>query len=113
MSGWQIALGIIAPLLTFVGVLATAWLARRTASDSTQLELTKEIREWTELRLAERDKRIDGLEEDMRELRAELDALATKYRAAISYIRRLVSQLRRHVEREDIEPPPPEIQIDL
>ena len=110
---WQIILGMLGPVLLLVGVVITARVTRKGGHEAAQVSLAKEIRAWTELRLAERDKRIDSLEEDVRELRAELDELARKYRAAITYIRRLVTQLRRHVSPEQIEPPPPEIQIDL
>ena len=110
---WQIILGMLGPVLLLVGVVITARVTRKGGHEAAQVSLAKEIRAWTELRLAERDKRIDSLEEDVRELRAELDELARKYRAAITYIRRLVSQLRQHVEPSQIEKPPPEIQIDL
>lgn len=110
---WQIIIGMLGPVLLLVGVVITALGTRKGGREAAQVSLTKEIRAWTELRLAERDKRIDSLEEDVRELRSELDELARKYRAAIGYIRRLVSQLRQHVDPSQIEPPPAEIQIDL
>ena len=110
---WQTVAGVLSPLLVFAGVVITARVTRKGGHEAAQVSLAKEIRAWTELRLAERDKRIDSLEEDVRELRAELDELARKYRAAITYIRRLVSQLRQHVDPSQIEKPPPEIQIDL
>ena len=113
MTGWQIVLGAIPAALALAGTVVMAVLSRRTGRDTTSVSLLTEMREWTEDRLAERDQRIDHLEEDVRELRAELDALARKYRAAITYVRRLVAQLRQHVPPEQIESPPPEIQIDL
>lgn len=113
MSAWQIAVGIATPVLALAGTMVMAVLSRRTGRDTTSVSLLTEMREWTEDRLAERDQRIDHLEMDVRELRAELDALARKYRSAIAYIRRIVQQLRLHVPMEEIESPPPEIQIDL
>lgn len=131
MSAWQIVVGLSIPVSTFFGAVVTAILARRGGREATRSVdwqgYMAEQREWTEDRLAERDRRIDSLESDVREMRTqladrdkridrlerELDDLLAKYRGAVAYIRRLVSQLRQHVEREDIEPPPPEITPDL
>lgn len=94
----------------------------------------KEIRAWTETRLATmqkdlaskderivrletaleaRDTRIDRLEDEMREVRRFVDELQRKYNSAIAYIRRLHSQLSRHVNPEDLEAPPDDIAADL
>lgn len=110
-------------ILSF-GTWRTARFSRKTGEEANETAAAQarsadwaafmaEHREWTEDRLAERDARIDCLERDMRALRDELAELSAKYRAAIAYVRRLVTQLRRHVSPEQIEPPPPEIQIDL
>lgn len=114
---WQIILGMLGPVLLLVGVVVTARVTRQGGREATRsadwAAFAAEVREWTEDRLAERDTRIDCLERDVRALRDELAELSAKYRAAIAYVRRLVTQLRRHVSPDQIEPPPPEIQIDL
>lgn len=117
MTWWQVLAGVSTPVLVFAGAYVTAYLARRSGQEATRSAdwsaFLREQREWTEDRLAERDSRIDGLEEDVRELRQELDDLLRKYRAAIAYIRRIITQLQNHVDREDIEPPPSNIEPDL
>lgn len=100
---WQLVTSIAAPALGLIGVYVGAHYTRRTGRETTQTEFLAEMREWTEDRLAERDQRIDKLED-------RLDAIERKYRAAIAYIRRLIVQLRRH---ETPEPPPEEIVPDL
>ena len=124
MTWGQLAVNALAAILLVVGTWITARFSRKTGEEANETAaaqartadweaFVREQREWTEDRLAERDARIDGLERDMRALRDELAELSAKYRAAIAYVRRLVTQLRRHVSPEQIEPPPPEIQIDL
>ena len=121
---WQIILGMLGPVLLLVGVVVTARATRQGGREATRsadwASFAAEVREWTEDRLAERDQRINSLATELAEVRSELgivrselDGLARKYRAAITYIRRLVSQLRQHVEPSQIEKPPQEIQIDL
>lgn len=121
---WQIILGMLGPVLLLVGVVVTARATRQGGREATRSadweSFAAEVREWTEDRLAERDQRINSLATELAEVRSELgivrselDGLARKYRAAIAYIRRIVQQLRLHVPPEQIESPPPEIQIDL
>lgn len=127
MSWWPAIAGVAAPLGAILGVIITVWAARRTSRETTSVTLIGEIQDWTELRLKERDeridnlstaiekrdKRIDGLETDLRELRKEVDDLFRRYRSAIDYIKRLVRQLKEHVEPGEIESPPTNIEPDL
>lgn len=127
MSWWPIVAGIAAPLGAILGVILTVWAARRTSRETTSVSLIGEIQDWTELRLKERDERIDrlsgeiekrdtridGLERSLRDLREEVDDLFRRYRSAIAYIHRLVDQLKDHVPPEQIETPPKNIEPDL
>ena len=127
MSWWPAVAGLAAPLGAILGVIITVWAARRASRETTSVTLLGEIQDWTELRLKERDDRIDklsaeiekrdtridGLEKDVRGLRAEVDDLFRRYRSAIAYIGRLVEQLKRHVPPNEIERPPASIRPDL
>ena len=127
MSWWPMFAGVAAPLGAILGVALTVWAARRTSRETTSVTLLGEIQDWTELRLKERDeridklsveiekrdKRIDTLEQDLRGLRSEVDDLFRRYRSAIAYIGRLVDQLKQHVPPDQIERPPSNIKPDL
>ena len=127
MSWWPLFAGVAAPLSAILGVVLTVWAARRTSRETTSVSLLGEIQDWTELRLKERDERIDKLsfeiekrdtridtlEKDLRGLRTEVDDLFRRYRSAIAYIARLVDQLKLHVPPEQIERPPSNIKPDL
>jgi len=113
----QLSGGVLAPLLLFGGTWLGVKYSRKTGHESnltanwdaygTRMEsLYKQHTEWTERQLAERDKRIDHLEE-------RVNVIEGKYRSAVAYIRRLVSQLRAHVAAADIEKPPIDIEPDL
>jgi ABC-type protease/lipase transport system fused ATPase/permease subunit len=115
-------------VILMVGTWITARFTRKTGQEANETTASQartadwaafmaEQREWTERQLkeqderteqqlAERDRRIDRLEE-------RLNLVEAKYKAAIAYIRRIVRQLQRHVDPEDIETPPPEISPDL
>lgn len=116
MTWWQIA-GTVAPTLAVVATIIGARFARKTGAEANNTAdwsaFMVEHREWTEDRLEERDKRIDALEGKVTHLQARLDDIEVKYRQAIAYIRRLVRQLQRHVDPDDIETPPDEIVPDL
>lgn len=116
MTWWQIA-GVVAPVLAVVATVIGARFARKTGSEANRTAdwsaFMAEHREWTEDRLEERDKRIDALEGKVTTLQARLDDIEVKYRAAVAYIHRLVRQLQHHVDPDDIETPPVEIQPDL
>ena len=124
MTWGQVATGIISALLVLVGTWITARFSRKTGEEANENAaatartadwegFAREQREWTEDRLAERDRRIDALAKEVREVREELDTFKSKYRIAIDYIKRIVRQLQGHVSPEDIETPPPEISADL
>ena len=124
MTGGQVATGIISALLVLIGTWITARFSRKTGEEANENAaatartadwegFAREQREWTEDRLAERDRRIDALAKEVREVREELDTFKSKYRIAIDYIKRIVRQLQGHVPPEDIETPPPEISADL
>lgn len=128
MTWGQLAFGLISGLLVFIGTVLGARWTRKTGEEANEnaaatartadwAAFMAEQREWTERQLkeqderteqqlAERDRRIDRLEE-------RLNLVEAKYKAAIAYIRRIVRQLQRHVDPEDIETPPPEISPDL
>lgn len=128
MTWGQVAAGIISALLVLIGTYVSARFSRKTGEEANETAASQartadwaafmaEQREWTERQLkeqderteqqlAERDRRIDRLEE-------RLNLVEAKYKAAIAYIRRIVRQLQRHVDPEDIETPPPEISPDL
>lgn len=122
---WGIlAVGLAAPLFTVAGTVIGARWARKTGSESNETNAhtastvdwstyAQELRQWTEDRLAERDRRLDDLAKDIGGLRSELETLMVKYRIAIAYIRRIVRQLQRHVGPDEIESPPYEITPDL
>lgn len=121
----------LAAILLVVGTWITARFSRKTGEEANENAaatartadwegFAREQREWTEDRLAERDRRIEelALQVENRDRRLEavesrLDMLEAKYRQAIAYIRRLVRQLQRHVDPDDIETPPDEIVPDL
>lgn len=131
MTGGQVATGIISALLVLVGTWITARFSRKTGEEANETAaatartadwegFAREQREWTEDRLAERDRRIEelALQVENRDRRLEavesrLDMLEAKYRQAIAYIRRLVRQLQQHVDPDAIETPPDEIVPDL
>ena len=131
MTWGQAATGIISALLVLIGTWITARFSRKTGEEANENAaatartadwegFAREQREWTEDRLAERDRRIEelALQVENRDRRLEavesrLDMLEAKYRQAIAYIRRLVRQLQRHVEPDEIETPPDEIAPDL
>ena len=116
MTWWQIA-GVIAPALAVAATVIGARFARKTGSEANRTAdwsaFMAENREWTEDRLQERDKRIDVLEGKVTNLQSRIDDIEAKYRSAIAYIRRLVLQLQRHVDPDQIETPPIDITPDL
>jgi len=131
MTWGQVLAGIISALLVLIGTYVSAKFSRKTGEEANENAaatartadwegFAREQREWTEDRLAERDRRIEelALQVENRDRRLEavesrLDMLEAKYRQAIAYIRRLVRQLQQHVDPDAIETPPEEILPDL
>src|SRR5690606_23997274 len=131
MTWGQVLAGIISALLVLIGTYVSAKFSRKTGEEANENAaatartadwegFAREQREWTEDRLAERDRRIEelALQVENRDRRLEavesrLDMLEAKYRQAIAYIRRLVRQLQQHVDPDAIETPPDEIVPDL
>lgn len=131
MTWGQLAVNALAAILLVVGTWITARFSRKTGEEANENAaatartadwegFAREQREWTEDRLAERDRRIEelALQVENRDRRLEavesrLDMLEAKYRQAIAYIRRLVRQLQQHVDPDAIETPPEEILPDL
>lgn len=123
----QLFATIGAPVVAGFFMFAVGWFTRRTGQESNKTAdwsaFVKEQREWTEDRLAERDTRISALETENAENRkriaeqgeeiARLGRIEIKFKEAVSYIRRLVNQLKAHVPAEDIERPPSGIELDL
>ncbi|WP_149293389.1 hypothetical protein [Dietzia sp. ANT_WB102] len=115
---------MLGSLFLLIGTWVTARFSRKTGEEANEAAATqartadweafsREWREWTEDRFAERDQKINALTTEVAEIRSELDSFMSKYRIAIAYIRRVVHQLQRHVEPDEIEAPPPEISADL
>ena len=131
MTWGQLAVNSLAAILLVVGTWITARFSRKTGEEANENAaatartadweaFAREQREWTEDRLAERDRRIDGLVKQLEDrdrrieaVESRLDMLEAKYRQAIAYIRRLVRQLQQHVDPDAIETPPDEIAPDL
>lgn len=117
MTWGHVVVGIVSALLVLIGTIVSArWQARvgqesnRTADWDSYGErmgqLQERMEQWTNRQLEERDRRIDGLEH-------RLAVMESKYRQSVAYIRRLMMQLRMHVDPELIEKPPEEIVPDL
>lgn len=131
MNWADVVIGTLVPGAALGGVLANGWWAKKGGERASKVETdrvqsvdwqahVKEIREWTHDRietmqadLVERDKRIDRLEVEMKDVRDYVEKLKRKYSAAIRYIRRLHLQLVRHVDPADLEAPPEDIASDL
>lgn len=131
MTWGQVLVGLASGALVSLVTYLSARFARKTGEEANENAaatartadwegFAREQREWTEDRLAERDRRIEelALQVENRDRRLEavesrLDMLEAKYRQAIAYIRRLVRQLQHHVEPDEIETPPDEIAPDL
>ena len=121
MTWWQAVIGLLGvtlvPLLTYLSGRSSAKNGRQANHTADWDAFTQRLEAWTERQLKEqderteqelqaRDRRIDRLEQ-------RLSAVEGKYRVAVAYIRRLVRQLQRHVDPDDIETPPEEIMPDL
>lgn len=112
---WQGA--VITGLFGVVTAFLTAYFAvkqrrpeQKTADWSS---FTREMREWTEDQLQERDRRIEEIRQELETVKLSLAELRIKYRAAIDYVRYLVGMLRQHRDPSEINPPPPEISEDV
>ncbi|MCX2164203.1 hypothetical protein [Corynebacterium auriscanis] len=85
--------GVIVGILGFLG----QWVAKRSDEKVKAIEhhrpewqvMVKEVKDWANDQLAERDARINGLEGEMEKLADELDKLKGKYWKAINHIREL------------------------
>lgn len=124
MTWGQLAVNALAAILLVVGTWITARFSRKTGEEANETAaaqartadwdaFTQRLEAWTERQLAERDRRIDALADEVAEVRSELSTLMRKYRSAVAYIHRLVRQLQKHVDPDDIETPPDEIVPDL
>lgn len=135
MTWGQVLAGIISALLVLIGTYVSAKFSRKTGEEANENAaaqartadwdaFTQRLEAWTERQLkeqderteqqlAERDRRIDALADEVAEVRSELSTLMRKYRSAVAYIHRLVRQLQKHVDPDDIETPPEEIVPDL
>lgn len=124
MTWGQLAVNALAAILLVVGTWITARFSRKTGEEANETAaaqartadwdaFTQRLEAWTERQLAERDRRIDALADEVAEVRSELSTLMRKYRSAVAYIHRLVRQLQKHVDPDDIETPPEEIVPDL
>lgn len=109
-------IGLLGIALTALSGLAGSWVTSRGAKEKSVSEqykaLVDDIQEWTETRLAERDKRIDELREETAVLRTALAKVEEdmrswreRYRAAVDYIgalRSLVPVARRPPVPEEL-----------
>ena len=105
---WPVVGTIVAALLAWLGVRTKAKGDKAVADKPDWNAFTDQIQEWTEQRLAERDKKIDRLETDVRDLRGEVSSLRRKYNAALRMVRELT---RRHPDT--VVDVPAEIAYDL
>lgn len=92
---WPVLGTAVAALLTWLGVRTKVRGDKAVADKPDWNAFTDQIQEWTEQRLAERDKKIDRLETDVRDLRGEVSSLRRKYNAALRMVREFT---RRHPE---------------
>lgn len=135
MTWGQAVVSLLGALILMVGTWVTARWTRKTGEEANENAaaqartadwdaFTQRLESWTERQLkeqdertgeqlAERDRRIDALADEVAEVRSELSTLMRKYRSAVAYIHRLVRQLQKHVDPDDIETPPDEIVPDL
>ena len=90
---WPVVGTTVAALLAWLGVRTKARGDKAVADKPDWNAFTDQIQEWTEQRLAERDKKIERLETDVRDLRGEVSSLRRKYNAALRMVRELT---RRH-----------------
>lgn len=90
---WPVVGTTVAALLAWLGVWTKTKGDKDVADKPDWNAFTDRIQEWTEQRLAERDKKIDRLESDVQELRTEVSSLRRKYSAALRMARELT---RRH-----------------
>lgn len=88
---WPVVGVIGAAILGFFGTKVTSSSQKAIADKPDWQGFTDQIQEWTEQRLAERDKKIDRLESDVSELREQVSTLRRKYNAAVDFIRRVVT----------------------
>lgn len=121
MTWWQGVIGLLGvtlvPLLTWLAARSSAKNGRQSNHTADWSAFTQRMEAWTERQLKEQDERTEQ-ELRARDIRIDrleerLSAVEGKYRVAVAYIRRLVRQLQRHVDPDDIETPPPEISPDL
>lgn len=100
---WPVLGTAMAALLTWLGIKTKVKGDKAVADKPDWNAFTDQIQEWTEQRLAERDKKIDRLETDVRDLRGEVSRLRRKYNASVDFIRRVVKhtpELRSEVPDE-------------
>lgn len=112
---WQIpaltgAFGLFTTGLTAYFAMKQRRPEQRTADWSS---FTREMREWTEDQLQERDHRIEEIRKELDDVKLSFAELRIKYRAAIEHVRYLLGVLRRHHAPLEINPPPPEIAEDV
>lgn len=88
---WPVVGVIGAAILGFFGTKVTSSSQKAIADKPDWQGFTDQIQEWTEQRLAERDKKIDRLESDVSELREQVSTLRRKYNAAVDFIRRVLT----------------------
>ncbi|OFT91813.1 MULTISPECIES: hypothetical protein [Corynebacterium] len=104
--------GVIVGILGFLD----QWVAKRSDEKVKAIEyhgpewqvMVKEVKDWANDRLAERDARINGFEGEMEKLADELEKLKGKYWKAINHIREL-----RSVAMEPVPALPIAIQRDV
>lgn len=84
---WPVVGTAVAAFLAWLGVKTKTKGDKAVADKPDWNAFTDQIQEWTEQRLAERDKKIDRLETDVRDLRGEVSSLRRKYNAALRMVR--------------------------
>ena len=107
--------GISAPFIAGIATVLGARFARKTGEESNETAdwsaFMRENREWTEDKLAERDRRIESLETQVKKIMVKFDELSDRYVDAVNYIRYAVTHMDKH--GIDFDPPPDKVHRDV
>lgn len=89
---WIVALSgvfvaAVGGLFTWLGQKTTAKAQTNNARGPEWKAFTEEVKDWTKEQLAERDAKIDRLQEEVDKLREKLEVWKSRYYIAVQYIR--------------------------
>lgn len=77
---------IITAIVTGIGYALKHRSDKTSADNANWAAFNEANREWTERKLAERDKALDELRADFKDLSAKVDNLSSKYNVSLGYI---------------------------